>query len=146
MQLINNLLKSWVSISLFFIVFFCSGLSSPALIAADMDPIEEVSGIVARFSAKYCAALPTVGDPQKAIEVTSRQMISGLIFSGDLNKVMSVPTEDMAEYVTTEIFDACGSDLSISRHDLNNYLVELAESGEAETKSKPEPFKPFGVG
>jgi len=146
MQLIHNLLKFWSSITLVFVVVLSVGLFPPALMAADIELPSDVSSMAKNFSVKYCAAIPTVGDPKKAVEVTSRQMISELIFSGVMKKVMTVPKNDMAEFVAIEIFDECGNELSISQQELSNYLFELADSGEDQARAEPKPFKPFGVG
>ena len=137
MKLIHIVLHSFASISLVCIVSFLSVLFPSALFAIDEDFTPAVSEVVMSFSAKYCAALSNGGEPEKAAEVASRQMISGLVFSGVLKEVMSVPKDDMASFVASEIFDECGQDLSITQQDLNDYLVELADSGEAQRHSQP---------
>lgn len=147
MKLIPTLLKSWASFLLALSVFISSMLSSPsALFAIDIEIAPAVTDVVKSFSEKYCMAISNGGNPEKAAEVASRQMITGLIFSGTLEEVMSVPKDDMASFVASEIFDTCGSDLPISKQDLNDYLIVLAESGEERTQSQPKPFKPFGLG
>ena len=146
MHLIHNLLKSWIS----FILTSCLALSlvlfPGALLSADIQLPADVSALAKKFSANYCSTLPTIGDPKKAVKVTARQMISELIFSGMMKKLMLVPKEDMATFVSTEIFDQCGSDLSISQKELNSYLFELAAIDADQRQSQPQPFKPFGVG
>ncbi len=103
-----------------------------------------VADVAKSFSLKYCSEVSNIGDPEKAAEIASRQMISGLIFSGVLKEVMAVPKEEMALFISTEIFNICGNDLFISQSDLNSYLLELADSGQKQ--NTPQAFKPFGVG
>ena len=146
MKPIRTFWNSWVSIFLVITVLFSSLLFPSMLFAKDVEFTPVVTDVVKSFSSKYCVAISNGSAPQEAAETSSRQMISSLIFSGALKEVMSVPKDNMASFVATEIFDTCGSDLSISQQDLNDYLVELAESGETQTQSQPQPFKPFGVG
>ena len=146
MKFVYALLKICTSIVLPLILLFSSALFPAATFATDIEFSPAVSEVVHNFSGKYCLAISNGRDPEEAAEVASRQMISGLIFSGVLKEVMSISRVEMASVVTTEIFSTCGSDLSISQQDLNDYLVELAESDESQAKSQPKPFNPFGMG
>ena len=146
MKFVYALLKICTSIVLPLILLFSSALFPAAIFAIDIEFSPAVSEVVHNFSGKYCLAISNGRAPEEAAEVASRQMISGLIFSGVLKEVMTVPKVDLASFVAANVFDACGTDLSISQKDLNDYLVELAESGDEQTRSQPKPFKPFGMG
>ena len=146
MKWIQSLAKFWLSIPLSLIVVFLSTLYPLIVFAADVQFTPAVSDVVERFSVKYCSEISNGGDPEKAAEVASRQMISSLIFSGVLKEVMAASKEDLTEFVSTEIIDTCGDGLSISRQELNDYLFELAQSGDERNQSQQKPFRPFGVG
>ncbi len=145
MKLTHKVLNSLVSIAVTFIFCLPLTLFPLSVSAENVHLASEVSDVVKSFSQKYCVTISNGDEPQNAIQVVSRQMISGLIFSGVLKEVMSVPKDDMAFALTSAIFDGCGSELAISREELNDYLIQLAEKGTEQAESEPRPFKPFGM-
>ena len=126
------------SILLTFVVLPSAAISN----TSDLSPA--LSEAIQGFSDNYCLAIDNGTSAERAAEVASRQMISGLIFSGLLKEVMLVPKDEMAASVVTQIFDVCGAKIRISEQELNDYLLKLADSGSNETQ--PKPFKPFGLG
>ena len=146
MRLIQLVLNSCATLLLSLTAFLSLMLFPMTAFADDLQFSPGVSDVVKTFSTKYCTEISNGENPEKAAEAASRQMISGLIFSGILKEVMALPKESLAEFVSTEIVDTCGSDLPISQQDLNDYLFELAQNGDAQKNSRPEPFRPFGVG
>ena len=135
----KSILVFCASITLFaFALFPSAAFSKPSEFSPALD--EAIQG----FSDKYCLAISNGTSAESAAEVASRQMITSLIFSGLLTEVMSLPKEEMASFVATKIFNVCGDEIRISEQELNDYLVELADSDSNDTQEKP--FKPFGIG
>ena len=146
MSLMHNPLKSFICLFLFCIALLAPLLAPPIGYANDLGITPTVAEVVEGYTNKYCLEIANGRNPKMAAEVASRQMISGLIFSGALKEVMALPKEEMAAFVASKIFYECGSDIVISQQDLNEYLIELADTGNNQDQSEPQPFKPFGMG
>ena len=146
MRWIPWFLKSCWSIHLALMIVFSLELHPLTVLASDIEFTPAVSDVVKKFSANYCAEIANGGDPEKAVEAASRQMISGLIFSGVMKEVIAAPKEDLSEFVSTEIVYTCGQDISISQQELKEHLLELAQNGDMPKQSAPQPFRPFGIG
>jgi hypothetical protein len=70
-------------------------------------------------------------------------MITGLMFSGVIKEVMDAPKEDIASLLAADIYDGCGSDIGISKNELNSYIVDLANNGPIQSQSRP--FNPSAL-
>ena len=141
---VPNTLRIIFSVVLTFGIFFAAMFFPAASYAIDSQVSPAVSSLVNSFSKQFCVSVSEGGNVEDAAEGAARKMIRGLVFSGDLKEVMSVPRDDMARFVATSIFDQCGDQTGITLQELNDYLIKLAENDPSQ--SQPKPFKPFGVG
>ncbi len=82
--------------------------------------------------------------PESAAEITAKEMVRGLIFSGLFKEVMSVSKEDLAKFVAATVFEEFVNDLGVSKKEFNGYLIKLANNDLSQ--SQPKHFKPFGIG
>ena len=144
MNLILSYLKQLVLILCSSIILFAFLLFPSAAFSNISEFSPDLSEAINDFSDNYCLAISNGTNAENAAEIASRQMITGLIFSGLLKEVKLVPKDELANSVAMKIFDVCGDKIRISEQELNDYLVELADSNSNETPLKP--FKPFGLG
>ncbi len=100
--------------------------------------------VVQNFANGFCEKVQEGNDPELAARETIKSVIRGLISSGQLSKLMSAPKEDMSRLVSSEIYDQCGENIGLSKEELDDFVLRLAE-GDANL-SNPRPFKPFGIG
>ena len=126
------------------IVLFSFAVFPPLAFAQQPNFSPAVSEVVQNFTDQYCLAIADGIAAETAVEVASKKIIRGLIFSGLLKEVMSVPKEEMASFVSSKTFEGCGEDIGISEQALNDYLVNLANRDSAQPE--PKPFQPFGLG
>ncbi len=123
----------------FSLLFFPS-----SIYASDLDAIPSISSVSENFSDEVCLSLSNGITPENATELAAQKMIRNLIFSGELDEILSVPKDEMVEYISSKVFSRCESDIILSKAEYNNYLLSLAEKDPK--NSTPEPFKPFGMG
>jgi len=136
MATINNLTRKFISMFITSLVLAFAVLPACPSYADAFDLPPSVIDIASTFSDKYCIAISDGVSAEKAGEVAARQMITGLMFSGVIKEVMDAPKEDIASLLAADIYDGCGSDIGISRKELNSYIVDLANNGPSQSQSR----------
>ena len=114
------------------------------VLADDLKLSINLKGIVGDFSENYCLASSQGIDEKESAKVAARKIVSKLIFSDSFKEVNALNKNDLVLYISKEIFSRCGDVLKITKIDLNEYLLMLAESDSDESSQRP--FKPFGMG
>jgi len=142
--MIQNFLKQCISVLLASIVLLSSTIFTSQIYASEIDLPSSVTELSQTFSENFCEGIAKGINLEDAGEIVAKEMVKGLIFSPVLKEVMSVPKDDLALSLSTNIYSGCGDQLNISEKELNYYIVKLADRDRK--KSEPKPFKPFGIG
>ena len=101
-------------------------LASVPTFASTADLSPAVSEVSKNFSEKFCTSIGNGLTPEKAGESVASQLSKGLLFSPVMKEIMSSPKEDLASSLSNNIFDGCGNDLRVTKEELDDYLVQLA--------------------
>ncbi len=127
MILAQNLLKPLLSVFLSSILLTSSFLFQAPVFAIRPGLPPPVSDLAKTFSNKYCGAISEGNSSQTAAKVAGGEMISGLVFSGALKELRSIPRQEMVSYLDAMIIDRCGDEIKISEQELNKQMLELAD-------------------
>ena len=111
-------------IAYFALVTFFLNPFATGVLATDLSPA--VSELSKNFSEKFCISIETGMTPEKAGENTAAQLSKGLLFSPVMKELMSAPKDYLAESLSNNIFDGCGNELAVTKEELNDYLMQLA--------------------
>ena len=142
--MIRKLLEKFAYLLIVLLVTLSISLAPYVTYAGALEITPAISNVVTGFSEKLCFSVAQGKTTEDATESVIREMVRGLIFSGALKEIMSVPQEDMTEILSTSVFNKCGTVIEPSKEQFNYYLLKLAKKGSAESELKP--FKPFGLG
>ncbi|MFL0769397.1 MAG: hypothetical protein AB8B36_05985 [Prochlorococcus sp.] len=133
---VQHLLKPLLSVFLSTILLISSFIVQAPVFANGPGLSPPISDLAKTFSKKYCAATSDGISSEAAAKVAAGEMIGGLIFSGDLQKLKSIPQQDMVSSLVLMIIDSCGEEIEISEQELYEQMDALASVGLGGPRSK----------
>jgi len=127
MILAQNLLKPVLSVFLSSILLTSSFLSPAPVFANGPGLPPPISDLAKTFSNKYCGAISDGNSSETAAKGAGSEMIAGLVFSGALKELRSIPRQEMVSSLDAMIIDRCGEEIEISEQELDKQMLELAD-------------------
>ena len=125
----KSILEPCVPICLATMVWISSLLFHAPVIATGFELSPSASNLAKAFSDKYCQSIADGISSESSVKAAAGKMIGGLIFSGAMQEITSIPQEDMVAYLSSIIIDKCGEKLALSKQELFEQMDQLASIG-----------------
>ncbi len=127
MKKIKYFQGTFLSIFLVAILFLSPNLLISEAKATENNSLSPlVSDAGKSFSEDFCGSIANGLPPEEAGELTAKKAVKGLMFSPIFSEIMATPKEYLALSISKDIYEGCGESLEVSREELDNYLITLA--------------------